>query len=941
MNILYKDFWDSKPNLFRVIIVILSTIFLFVSLWIVYSSISMPTDENVFADPISKYYVTQAIDTKSLKDNKLIKDKIHKGDLIVKINNKNPDSLWNANFPLNFTKDTARITLQVACIHRKAIENHIVNKSILEKKFFVKLKSGVLVISVNEGGASDRAGLKVGDIIIKINGKTFSSALDADLIMRNLKTDADFDYQILRNGKILDLKIRLAKYGISFSLFFFFLSGIFMMATGLFLGVLRPKLIAARLTSLALLFVGFSITGRINPTMHLLISNPHLFDLMLVITNAVFIFSFPIFIHSTYYFPVEKSPEFLKKKWIVFFPYIFSSIIFILAVYAIFSKDMPSSFSTYITLGMISGFIVFLIVLTRISKITNKNDKRISRPIYYTLYINLCSLGIMALISGLGFQSIYLSYLNLLILLIPAAYLYTIARYRLLDLNFRLKKNNQYLLLTSVWRLWVLFLFFACVWLFSHLHVQLPNIHFTGRAIEVLANPMKPEYVNFYNSFIAIILSLALAFVAIYIYRKGISFFNKKYFRPKFDYKQTTSQIISVIEKNYALDNLLMEIVQKLKETMLLTKAGIIIYNADAKGLNQYYSNLNDTSFELAIANNIILLNEATSQIAGNFRTEYLPYELKSLLLQEDFSMILPIQSKGNSMGAVFIGEKLSQTPINNEDLAFLQSFLAQVIIAIENAKLYEELAKKERMKHELELARNIQAASLPKFHPKVKGLDIASVSIPAFEVGGDFFDYLNDSDDEIMIVIGDVSGKGASAALYMSKVQGIMRTLAEFKLSTKEILSRANNLLYRNIEKKSFISALAARIDMKKNRITLSRAGHLPLLVYRAESRKVVEIKPKGMILGAAKDSFFRTNTEEFISDFQSGDIFLFATDGVVEAHRAQDEFGIDRLKALVSHFKALGAADLMNEIIKEIDAFRDDSYIADDLTLVVVKVS
>jgi serine phosphatase RsbU (regulator of sigma subunit) len=98
--------------------------------------------------------------------------------------------------------------------------------------------------------------------------------------------------------------------------------------------------------------------------------------------------------------------------------------------------------------------------------------------------------------------------------------------------------------------------------------------------------------------------------------------------------------------------------------------------------------------------------------------------------------------------------------------------------MAMENAFLYEELAEKERMKHELAIARRIQLASLPQKTPVVKGLEIAGSSLPALEVGGDFFDYLNGSTDHLTVVVGDVSGKGTSAALYMSKVQGILRSL-------------------------------------------------------------------------------------------------------------------------------------------------------------------
>src|SRR5690606_18908610 len=115
-------------------------------------------------------------------------------------------------------------------------------------------------------------------------------------------------------------------------------------------------------------------------------------------------------------------------------------------------------------------------------------------------------------------------------------------------------------------------------------------------------------------------------------------------------------------------------------------------------------------------------------------------------------------------IGIILVGEKLSETAYQNDDLLFLSAISGQASVAIENSLLYEDLANQERYKHELEIARKIQLASLPMKTPNIPGLDIVGASIPALEVGGDFYDYLNGKSDSITIVIGDVSGKGTSA---------------------------------------------------------------------------------------------------------------------------------------------------------------------------------
>ena len=260
--------------------------------------------------------------------------------------------------------------------------------------------------------------------------------------------------------------------------------------------------------------------------------------------------------------------------------------------------------------------------------------------------------------------------------------------------------------------------------------------------------------------------------------------------------------------------------------------------------------------------------------------------------------------------------------------------------MAMENAFLYEELAEKERMKHELAIARRIQLASLPQKTPVVEGLDIAGSSIPAMEVGGDFFDYLNGSSDRLTIVVGDVSGKGTSAALYMSKVQGILRSLHGFDLSPADLFIRANRLLCGDMEKSSFVTAVGASFDLPNRSFTLARAGHLPLYHYRAAERRVVAITPRGLGLGLNNAGVFSSEIEEKLIRYEPGDVLLFVTDGVTEAHnRAGDLYGEERLMEFLSRTAGGDASAIHHGVVGEIAAFSDGAVQHDDETIVVIK--
>jgi sigma-B regulation protein RsbU (phosphoserine phosphatase) len=260
--------------------------------------------------------------------------------------------------------------------------------------------------------------------------------------------------------------------------------------------------------------------------------------------------------------------------------------------------------------------------------------------------------------------------------------------------------------------------------------------------------------------------------------------------------------------------------------------------------------------------------------------------------------------------------------------------------VAIENAFLYERLTEQERMKHELAIARRIQLASLPQKTPLVEGLDIAGTSRPALEVGGDYFDYLNGEKDTITVVVGDVSGKGTSAALYMSKLQGIIRSLHAFRLTPKELLTRANQLLCQDMEKNSFVTTITGSFETAARRLVLARAGHLPLYRFSASRNQVEKIIPRGLGLGLEATDAFSAELEERILSYEPSDVFLFVSDGVVEAEGlGGNQFGEENLMTALRRHSTYDAITILNSIMNDVQEFTGDEEQHDDQTIVVVK--
>jgi phosphoserine phosphatase RsbU/P len=251
-----------------------------------------------------------------------------------------------------------------------------------------------------------------------------------------------------------------------------------------------------------------------------------------------------------------------------------------------------------------------------------------------------------------------------------------------------------------------------------------------------------------------------------------------------------------------------------------------------------------------------------------------------------------------------------------------------------------QKISERERLKKELEIAAKVQLSLLPKEEPKIPGYEIAAISIPAVEAGGDYFDFVKLSGNKLGIAIGDVSGKGVGAAIYMTLTKGILQAHAEEDVSPKNVLGKVNRLLYKTIEKNSFVSMFYAILDTQQNTILYSRAGHNPGILCSSVSGKTKLLLSKGMALGLEEGHLFtETLFEEEIS-LETSDVFVLYTDGFTEAMNEKEElYGEERLIKLIEENKTLSSHALLNLILKEVNKFVDNYPQHDDMTLVILK--
>ena len=259
---------------------------------------------------------------------------------------------------------------------------------------------------------------------------------------------------------------------------------------------------------------------------------------------------------------------------------------------------------------------------------------------------------------------------------------------------------------------------------------------------------------------------------------------------------------------------------------------------------------------------------------------------------------------------------------------------------------LLQQKAEKERLEQELRIARTIQMSLLPQGPMRMPGLALAGHCEPAREVGGDYYDFLPIDGHRVGILIADVAGKGASAALYMAELKGLILALSQSHRSPRALLIEANRIISQHLDSRSFITITYAVVDLEARTLTHARAGHCPLMYLPGPaslSRQVQVITPDGLVLGLKIDDGRRFNDllEEVTLPLGAGDLFVLYTDGITEAMNGEgDWFGDARLATLLEDHADLPCEELRERILREIAAFVGGAPQQDDMTMLLLKV-
>jgi sigma-B regulation protein RsbU (phosphoserine phosphatase) len=296
--------------------------------------------------------------------------------------------------------------------------------------------------------------------------------------------------------------------------------------------------------------------------------------------------------------------------------------------------------------------------------------------------------------------------------------------------------------------------------------------------------------------------------------------------------------------------------------------------------------------------------------------------------------MLAPIISNTEVIG-VFDLESDELDAYSEDDLQVLMLLASQVAIIIEKVMLHEQLIEKKRLEGQLEVARQVQLELLPAKDPQLEGYDISAYNFPTEEVSGDYYDWVRIFDDQIGLVIADVSGKGVPAALLMAFLRASLRAATHIGYSPHVSMAKVNYLLWESIERNQFVTAFYGILDVTNKTLSYTNAGHNPPLLLDKEGNATF-IDKGSLPLGMFKD----TRYHEYYLTTEPGDMLVLYTDGVTEANNSRgEEFGRDRLAEAVKANRKLTARNLIAAVHQIVIDWTEGLGATDDVTFFVIK--
>jgi sigma-B regulation protein RsbU (phosphoserine phosphatase) len=838
--------------------------------------------------------------------------------------------------------------------------------------------------------------LKYGDELIALNGQTVTSDYQVQRIFREIPPGSPYRVTVRRGDQLRDFVLQSQAIPLSEWIMYgaarLIIPNIFLI-TGLVVFLLKPYDKQALL--LALMFGMFNgAILAIRPAF----SDPPVWLLAVMLTvHIASSFLWPVFLH---FFQIFPEPSTLLRRvprletyiylphLLTLFPYLL--LLNVLAAFAPWQRNtFQESYRLFsvISLGIatlyIAGGLLSLLINYREAGRASRRKMRVVVAGSIAGFLPLFIVMGLAVIFNLPKTNPQLSqWLGFAAFfsfpLFPLSFAYAIIRHQVIPVRLILRRGVRYLLVSRG------FIIIQAIVVFSILSFlltgsRLAKIDSFGDRADIVATMAATAF--------------AIGVLTI-VNQRVLPLIDRKFFREAYDAQQILSELGMEMRKVSAIRQLLELAATKIQDALHVENITIFLKD-DATGdyrcaisshLTQDGETTTDVNRHLVMPGDgyaaqrmqqsslplIVDLQRPVTWGQGYPTTDGAVIESRqrerSTLRRIRAALLLPVAMKDELLGIISLGPRLGDLPFSSDDRQLLMAVAIQMALAIENARLVQEIAQEERLRHELEIATAVQRRLFPECPPALASLDLAGVCYPARGVGGDYYDFILLDEGKVGIAVADVAGKGISAALLMSTVQASLRSHApSVNGNLVELVSSMNKLLHISTDAASYATFFYAQFDENTCLLTYVNAGHNPPLLVRAiegakarfvgqtseadgEKRAVksqvpaepgggtvTQLTTGGPIIGAFPSSMYQQETIQM----QSGDLLLAYTDGVTEAYNsAGEEFGEERLRHLLASSAHMSAEALTAKITASVSEWCLGTPQHDDLTLVVMKV-
>lgn len=410
--------------------------------------------------------------------------------------------------------------------------------------------------------------------------------------------------------------------------------------------------------------------------------------------------------------------------------------------------------------------------------------------------------------------------------------------------------------------------------------------------------------------------------------------------------KANRDELLALINKvgtallgSTSLEETLDLIVSLVFEILPAERCAILFLNRNSGNLNvavAKWRNQNIPVNEIKISRKILeeVVQKGNSILTSNVQADPILSSQTVMLSGIGSILAVPLSSENEIFGMIYTDSPTKEAVFKQEHLSILTTLASVASIRIEKARLMEEKLERERLEHELKLAAEIQQGLQPAVFPCLENYEFDGISLSCYEVGGDYYDFIQNG-QKVILALGDVSGKGTSAALMMASLHAAIHTQIALNLDLEKTVYAVNQYLVKNTPQNRFVTLFIGELDCENGTLKFINAGHEPALVVR-KNGEVEKLTSNSLPLGLFETLEFSAQQTQLLS----GDVLVVFSDGVSEATAPNgEEFGIERLTEVIKANLNLSAAGLRDKIDSALSKFTNNASFRDDVTLLIAK--